>query len=181
MIVQSIRDEHERLAERLSLLKMEVEKAASGAPDVLLLDLLAQFFSSFPDKVHHAKEHRLYYALIRQGVPEDAYLRRLKEEHKRLGAKSERFAADLKRLLLRGGVPSAFLLKRIRAFIEMQEVHMADEESQFLPLLSRHLSPARLLEIEREQAAEENSEEQRGWERRIAILERSIDERLKSV
>jgi hemerythrin-like domain-containing protein len=177
--VRSIRAEHAQLRDRLDLLKLEIAAHSQGrrAEDGLL-DLLARFFASFPDEIHHRKEGRLYYALIRKGVAETAFLRRLKDEHAQMEAAARRFAGDLRKLAARRGSATPTLLRRIEGYISALELHMADEESQFLPLVESTLSRERLAEIEAEIDRELSAAAARTAQRKLAAIDAEIGARL---
>lgn len=180
-LLDSIRADHAKIGARLELLRKEVEEfALDRTADVGLLDLLAQFFAAFPDEIHHRKEGFLYYALIRQGVAETAYLRRLKDEHGRMEEAAARFAEDLHRLKSRGGAASPALIARIGRYAAFLQLHMADEESQFLPLVEQRLAPERLLEIEMEAARELTRAEAQRSLRKIAAIDAEIDAHIAS-
>lgn len=147
-LLDKIREEHRFLTKRLNLLKIEMRKLGAGeAPDYHLLGLLLKFFKSFPDEIHHAKEDYLYDALIRNGVLESDYLRRLKAEHEKMGNLTAGFERDLSYAIERDREPGPNVIEKIVKYIELQELHMSDEESQFLPVAEAMLPEARLNEI----------------------------------
>lgn len=147
-IIDTIKDEHVHLTSRLALLKREVDVwTRNGEPDYDLLYLLAQYFMKFPDEVHHKKEDYIYDALIESGVLENEYLARLKSEHEQMGLQAAQFAEHFDDLLAHHASPKWTMIDKIKKFIALQELHMADEESQFLPLAQKELSVKRLNEI----------------------------------
>ena len=147
-IIDTIKDEHVRLSSRLALLRREIDIwTRNGEPDYDLLYLLAQYFMKFPDEIHHKKEDRIYDALIEDGVLETEYLLRLKSEHEQIGLLAGQFSEHFDDLLAHHASPKWAMIDKVKKFVAMQELHMADEESQFLPLAQKELSEKRLTEI----------------------------------
>ena len=147
-IIETIREEHVRLTNRLALLKREIDVwTRNREPDYDLLYLLARYFMKFPDEIHHKKEDYIYDALIANGVPETEYLSRLKSEHQQMGDLSREFAAHFDDLLAHHVSPKWAMIGKVKKFVALQELHMADEESQFLPLAKKELSEKRFGEI----------------------------------
>lgn len=130
------------------MLKREIDNwTRNGEPDYDLLYLLAQYFMKFPDEIHHKKEDYVYDALIEGGVLESEYLSRLKSEHEQMGLQAAQFSEHFDDLLAHHASPKWAMIDKVKRFIEMQELHMAEEESQFLPLAQKELSGKRLNEI----------------------------------
>ena len=147
-VLDTINKEHDLLNGRLALLKNEISAwSHHEEPDYDLLHALIQFFSVFPDEIHHKKEDHIYAALIRNNVLESEYLIRLKSEHEQLGALTEQFSKNLESLAARHVSPKWSLIIDIGKYIDILELHMADEESQFLPLASKELSQKQLLDV----------------------------------
>ncbi len=147
-LIDAIKDEHDRLRSRLVLLKQEIDVwTRNGEPDYDLLHLLAQYFMRFPDEIHHKKEDHIYDALMDKGVLETEYLLRLKSEHEQMGLLTTQFSEHFDDLLAHHVSPKWTMIDKVKKFIVMQELHMADEESQFLPLARKELSVDRLNEI----------------------------------
>lgn len=180
-LIEFIKYEHVRLAGRIKLLSQEVENWASGAEtDFDLLQQLVRFFSLFPDEIHHKKEDVIYDALVKAGVSESDYLRRLKDEHARMAALKSQFAEDLEKLLRSRGAPDEALAESIRQYISVQELHMAEEESQFLPLANRELSDETFSEIGNRIQAELIDSSSTRLFADLADIDAKIDARLKA-
>lgn len=147
-ILDTLKKEHDLLNARLALLKNEIHVwSHHGEPDYDLLHLLIQYFSIFPDEIHHKKEDHIYEALIQNNVLETAYLSRLKSEHEQMSGLKAQFSKNLAGLANHDVAPKWSMIIDVGKYIEMQELHMADEESQFLPLARAELSEKHLLEV----------------------------------
>ncbi len=165
-----------RLMSRLALLKREIDIwTRNGEPDYELLYLLAQYFMKFPDEIHHKKEDRIYEALIGAGVLETEYLSRLKTEHEHMAAQAAQFAEHFDDLLAHHASPKWAMIDKVKKFIAMQELHMADEESQFLPLAQKELSKKRLSEINEAVQNELITDAARASFRLLAGIDAEID------
>ncbi len=147
-VLEIIKKEHDLLNGRLSLLRREIATWSSHSePDYDLLHALIEYFSVFPDEIHHKKEDHIYAALINNNVLESDYLKRLKSEHEGMGSLKESFSKNLENLAAHHVSPKWALIVDVTKYIEMQELHMADEESQFLPLAQKELSNTQLMEV----------------------------------
>ncbi len=147
-ILETIKKEHDLLNGRLSLLQREIATwSGHSEPDYDLLHALIEFFSVFPDEIHHKKEDHIYTALIKANVLETEYLKRLKSEHEEMGSLKETFSKNLKNLAAHHVSPKWSLIVDVTTYIDVQELHMADEESQFLPLAKKELSNTQLLGV----------------------------------
>ena len=147
-LLETIKKEHDLLSGRLALLQREISTWSGHAePDYDLLHALIEYFSVFPDEIHHKKEDHIYAALIGNNVLETDYLKRLKSEHEEMGTLKETFAKNLENLAAHHVSPKWSLIVDVGKYIEVQEIHMADEESQFLPLAHKELSQKQLLEV----------------------------------
>lgn len=147
-IFDAIRHEHELFGGRLAILKNEIDAwSHHKEPDYDLLHLLIQYFQIFPDEIHHKKEDIIYDALIRHNVLETEYLKRLKSEHGEMGDLKSRFTDSLDNLAAHHVSPKWALIMDVGKYIDFQKLHMADEESQFLPLAEKELPKTRVDEI----------------------------------
>ncbi len=176
-LARAIEKEHAHMKSRLALLKRELRALAENQkPDFDLLDLLAQFFTTFPDEIHHKKEDLLYDALIERGILESDYLKRLRREHEQMDALTKQFSKNLYECAVRGQPTKTVLLNSIDAYIDLQELHMADEESQFLPLVEKELSEECLAQINEKIQQELITDAARDSFRALAEIDKKIDQ-----
>lgn len=138
-ILDSLKVEHEKFRRYLDLIEAEVTKYEEGeSPDYELVDLLIEYFTSFPDELHHLKENHVYDALAARS--DDVGLYDLRAEHERLEAGVRRFAERVDMLRAGGDVPSAALLGDARRYAELLRSHMVREDEEFLPRAERRLA-----------------------------------------
>lgn len=179
-IFDAIRHEHELLSARLAILKNEIDAwSHHKEPDYDLLHLLIQFFQIFPDEIHHKKEDIIYDALIRHNVLETDYLKRLKSEHDDMGALKDRFSQNLDNLAAHHVSPKWSLIIDVGKYIDFQALHMADEESQFLPLAEKELPRSRVDEIGETIQSELITDDAKQSLETLARIDADIESRLR--
>lgn len=138
-----LRDEHRALERVIEALEtITAQTAETGVePDFPLLASMIYYVDAVPEKLHHPKEDRFLFAVLRQRSSEAAPLvARLEREHQR----SPQLVAELERMLVhwQGGAPDgldAFALALSR-FCEFSWGHMRTEETTLLPLAEKYLT-----------------------------------------
>ena len=140
-----LRDEHRALARVIEALETVTAQAVDGAgePDFALLASMLYYVDAFPERVHHPKEERHLFAVLRRRNPQSApLLDRLEREHRR----SPEVLSELERALVhwQGGAPDGgerFALALGR-FCEFNWSHMRSEETEVLPQAEHALTDA---------------------------------------
>ncbi len=179
-IFDAIRHEHELLSARLAILKNEIDAwSQHKEPDYDLLHLLIQYFQIFPDEIHHKKEDIIYDALIQHNVLETDYLKRLKSEHEEMGDLKSRFTDSLDNLAAHHVSPKWSLIIDVGKYIDFQKLHMADEESQFLPLAEKELPKTRIDEISETIQHELITDDAKQSFENLACIDDDIESRLR--
>jgi hemerythrin-like domain-containing protein len=151
-IIDALRNEHVGIANVLGVLEREVAAFAllrDGDPaDFALMTAALDYFGDFPDKLHHPKEDMVF-TRLRQQAPEVARdLGDLIETHTDLALRLRDFADALRQVMYEAVMPRASFVKRARAFIEHQRLHLRMEEAHFFPAAERVLGPADWAELE---------------------------------
>jgi hemerythrin-like domain-containing protein len=145
-----LRDEHRALARVIEALETVTTQAAEdrAEPDFALLASMLYYVDAFPERMHHPKEDRYLFAVLRARSPQSApMLDGLEREHRR----SPELLSELERALVhwQGGAPdgmNAFVLALSR-FCEFSWKHMRTEETRVLPEAERTLTDADWLEM----------------------------------
>jgi hemerythrin-like domain-containing protein len=138
-----LRDEHRSLARVIEALETVTAQAAEQdvEPDFALLCSMLYYIDVFPERVHHPKEDRHLFAVLRLRSPQSiAILERLEREHRRLPD----LLSELERALVhwQGGAADGmneFVLNLSR-YCEFNWAHMRTEETQVLPEAERTLT-----------------------------------------
>lgn len=144
-------DEHQAIAAMLRSLSMLVAQSSRDRklPDFLLLRSMLFYLDEFPERLHHTKETRLLFPLVRQRCPGlGAVVDRLETDHAR-GESAIRAVehALLAFEMLGEGRREAFeqaLQRYVGAYLH----HMAIEETQVLPAAREHFSEADWVELD---------------------------------
>ena len=142
--VNVIRSEHRSIAAVLhGLLYLIGEiRAGRSAARFDVLRAMVHYIDAFPERLHHPKEDRYLFVILRQRTREaDDALDRLEQQH-RQGAEMIR---DIEQALLRyeeGGAEffEAFAA-RAAEYADFHWQHMREEEEAILPLAERVLTP----------------------------------------
>ena len=103
------------------------------------------------------------------------YVNQMKLEHEEMASLTERFATDLSLFVDHHAAAESPLIESILKFVEVQEMHMAEEESQFLPLAMKLLPEARFAEIDDAIQRDLITENARQTFSKIAKIDSKID------
>lgn len=138
-----IRDEHRALAAVLRGLQFTVEQARNGRqnPDLVLLKSMLDYIEAFPDKLHHPKEDKYIYRVLRERDPDTAEkLDVLEEEHRqepewlgKLRSKLEAFEQD--------STNFEQFADAVEWYVNSHFSHMNMEEEVILPIAEKVLQP----------------------------------------
>ena len=140
-----LRDEHRALARVIEALETVTAQAAGHAaePDFALLASMLYYVDAFPEQVHHPREERHLFAILRRRSAQSAAaLDRLEREHRR----SPDLLSELERALVhwQGGAPDGIdrFALALGRFCEFNWSHMRTEETSVLPEAERTLTDA---------------------------------------
>jgi len=141
--VRIIRNEHRSLAAVLhGMVYLVREIRDRGArPDFALLGAMIYYIDTFPERLHHPKEDKYVFRLLRMRCVEAApLLDRLEQEH-RTGASKIRALEQALARFQQGGMPEfqAFAAA-VDAYADFHWEHMRAEEKEVLPLAEKHLT-----------------------------------------
>ncbi len=149
--IEDLREEHDAVRLTLRILdKIVFETSKAGrVPRPGDIDQLLEFFSVFVDTCHHGKEEELLFpAMEAVGVSRDGgpIGVMLKEHEKGRGhVKAMRAALNRSHDETTGAVDD--LIRHARAYIELLEQHIQKENRVLFPMAIRHLSVAKLNEL----------------------------------
>ena len=176
-ILNDLEHDHQRFRRYLIWLTDEVDRLSRGEqPDYTLLNMLAEYFSTYPDEIHHKKEDIIYAALAKKPHPAKLTLTNTRDEHETLGIHGKRFAEIVLQIIEGQQLPIDHIVDAAREYSDLLGRHMSSEEDVLF-------SPARQLftktdwdaistTINRLLAEGTNSEKTNA----ILELEKSIDE-----
>jgi hemerythrin-like domain-containing protein len=148
-MIEVLREEHRNIGRLLRALEHQIEIFASGdPPDYDVIVGVADYFLDYPDRCHHPKED-LIISKLREAHPQAAAnIADLSHEHRALHLQARRFRETVAALLNDTDIPRSQIVDAGRDFIDAQWQHLRMEESSFLPVADRLLTPADWADIE---------------------------------
>jgi hemerythrin-like domain-containing protein len=143
LIIDQLRREHAGLAALLDVLDRQasVLAEAGGEPDNEALAALGEYFSDYPELVHHPKEDLIWRALKTRDGAAAAAIGDLEGEHRHLKELTRGFVAAIDAVLHDAEVRREVAAQIIRRFVDAERRHMEKEEKQFFPAAARALKP----------------------------------------
>jgi branched-chain amino acid transport system ATP-binding protein len=146
-----IRGEHRSLAAVIHGLRHLVREVREhGArPDFGLLEAMLRYIDAFPELLHHPKEDRYLFRLLRERDPASArVLDELEADHA-MGARAIReLDAALGRYRDDGAAGFPMFAGLVDAYAAFHWEHMRKEEVEVMPAAERHLLPEDWAEID---------------------------------
>jgi len=156
-VIDALRLEHKSIENVLGVLEREIAALAlfkrGRRADYTLAWSAVDYFTEFPDRVHHPKED-LVLARLRRADPAAALgVGDLDRSHAALSRELRDFSAALKEAMQHGGRPRTEFVEQARIFIDHQRLHMAMEEAYFFPVSDKTLDEQTWAGLEREMTA----------------------------
>ena len=149
--IRIIREEHRALAAVLhGMLHLMAEIGVRGkAPDFRLLDAMVYYIDTFPERLHHPKEDRYVFRILRLRHPAAApLLDRLETEHRAGAEKIRALEQALARYHGGGAAEFSNFRTAVEAYAGFHWDHMRAEEGELLPMAEKYLTPADWQEID---------------------------------
>lgn len=134
-IIDDLAREHARFRRYLGWYRQEIGRLSRGVdPDFTLLDMLAHYFSQFPDELHHKKEDIIYSYLEKKTPDRIKPLTNLHEQHCELSTRARRFAEIVERVLIDQELPIEQVVEEAETYFQALIAHMeGEEDSLFQP------------------------------------------------
>jgi len=149
--VNIILDEHRSLAAVLHGMLYLVRAIRDGKskPDFKLFGAMVYYIDAFPDRLHHPKEDRYLFRLLRlRHLASGDLLDRLEAEHVAGETKIRAVEAALRRYEHGGPQHFSEFADAVEAYATFHWGHMRAEEEQVLPLARQYLTPADWQEVD---------------------------------
>jgi hemerythrin-like domain-containing protein len=156
-VLEALRREHESIESVLDVLESEIgdltEFQGRRHADYDLVWRAIDYFTDFPDLVHHPKEDLIFARLRR--INEDAArgIGDLPAAHATLSKELRDLATELKAVMDDPKRPRANLVAMARTFIQHQRRHLQMEEALFFPVAERVLDADAWQSLENEMTA----------------------------
>lgn len=151
-ILARLHQDHIHMAEVLNVLdrQLEVLRHPEGEqqPDLNLILECAHYFVSFPDKVHHVAEDKLF-AKTEEVLPDmKSEFDRLRKDHQTLAREGEKFHHSIEKICAGEVQQRTVIINEIDNFVRLQRAHMDLEEGKIFPRAKAGLSAINFDEIE---------------------------------
>jgi hemerythrin-like domain-containing protein len=141
--------EHRSIARVLDVVESQLGLLERGhEPDEILLQLAVDYFAGYSDECHHPKEDLLFRKLRARAPDAADGLADLLQEHRELRKVSLELSRQVDRLRSGTLEGNGELCNALRRFLRANRGHMAAEERNFFPAVTRTLTPEDLAEIE---------------------------------
>lgn len=148
-ILRRLRQEHAGMAGLLDVLEREIAIFRRGEdPDYDIIEAVAEYCLTYPDRCHHPKEDLVYHALRACDAEAGAAVGDLLAEHQRLAAATRAFADAVARILQESRMPRDWFARLATDFIDDYRQHMELEESEFFPAALRSIGEAEWAELD---------------------------------
>lgn len=137
-----IREEHQALAAMLHALLFMVRgiREHRMKPNFELLGAMIYYVDTFPERLHHPKEDRWLFRLLRERHPAAGpLLDRLHSEHRSGANRIRQLEQALARYQQGGDTEFPAFAAIVEAYVEFERNHMRSEETEVLPLAQEHL------------------------------------------
>ena len=156
-VIDTLCREHESMQSVLDALEREivalVQIKQPLREEFALLWSAIDYFTEFPDRVHHPKEDLVFEQLRRVDPAAALSVGDLVGSHVALNEELSTLGRELKAVTEDNNLPRTELLNRARAFIEHQRLHLVMEEARFFPAAERVLNQDAWAKLEAEMTA----------------------------
>ena len=156
-ILQKLHQDHIHMAQVLDVLARQLDvlrHPESGTDaDLNLLRESALYFMTFPDKVHHVAEDKLFRKTEQVAPDMKPDFEKLRSDHARLASVGKEFHELMDNLCAGEVMQRAEIVSEIEKFIDVQREHMNLEEGKIFPEARSSLSKTNIDEIEAEYEA----------------------------
>jgi len=151
-MTQSLRDlqlEHQTLGRLLDIMEDRVgDFGVHQTPDYRLLQIIADYLSSYPDEVHHPKEDLIFSKLQHRDSGAASKLSRLLDEHRELREITQEFAAVVGDPTEQTASSPEQVLQVTKKLVDYYRHHIEMEERHFFPAAERALTRDDWVEID---------------------------------
>lgn len=141
LLIDDLRREHKTIAMALDTLDAQTAVLAeAGEPDYDALAALAEYFTDYPEQVHHPKEDLIWRALKVRDAAAAAAVGDLENEHRYLKELTATFVTAVEALRSDAEVRREAVTHVLKRFVDAERNHMNKEEQKFFPAAARTLT-----------------------------------------
>ena len=144
-VMQRLNEDHQHIGEVLAVLERELAKKDDdeGVEWAIVGDILA-YLQEYPDAVHHPLEDRMFDKVLDKGLtPAERELVHFNlAQHEEIVAATLQLARDIESILNDIVVPLDQVQEHFDRYLEIQRIHMRNENLHLFPMAQRFLSGA---------------------------------------
>ena len=156
-ILQKLHQDHIHMAQVLDVLDRQLDiirhPESGDDADMNLIRESALYFMTFPDKVHHVAEDKVFEKTEQVAPDMKPQFEKLRSDHVALASVGKEFHEMMDNLCSGQVMQRAELVAEIEKFIDVQREHMNLEEGKIFPEAKSSLSKTNIDEIEAEYEA----------------------------
>jgi hemerythrin-like domain-containing protein len=142
-VIQILLEEHRNIRRLLGMLDHQAGLLERDAdPDYDLLQGIANYFCSYPDRCHHPKEDAVFRQLQNKHPAEATRVGDLAREHREAHARVSRFRENIQAIFRDEILPRETVVRAARSFVDAEREHMKMEEEVFFPIAISALDEA---------------------------------------
>lgn len=151
--LEEIHDDHRHMAVLLELLSSDMAALREDLEDAVDLERLRQimdYFSGYPDRIHHPREETMLEVFLERHAPSEAMKNaweRVRAQHITLPQLTRGVLEMLDAATHDVAVPRERLVERLHDFIVSQREHLVMEEREILPYLEKTMDDEDWLEV----------------------------------
>lgn len=135
-----IRDEHRSLAAVIHAMQ-DALAVHAGPVDFRMMHAAVYYLREFPERLHHRREEETLFQLLRQrATASQAPIAALELQHREGSAAFARLEGALAAFEAGGPAGRAAFAAELESYAQQQWRHMAQEETEILPMASEHLT-----------------------------------------
>lgn len=147
--IEILKAEHRVFRRFLDLFELELAAFEAGrSPRYELLEMLLDYFTSFPDEWHHRKEDLIYDVLVTRSDLARPALDDLRADHDRLAAGARQFGEHISELRQGSDLPMEVIVETGAVYTRLLRRHMVKEDNVFFPMAERQLTPVDWRDVE---------------------------------
>ena len=142
-LMRRLGDDHRHIAVILDHLKNALTGPEDDDVDWNLVRDMVGYLQEYPDMAHHPLEDQLFDRVLDKGLtPVERELIHLNmAQHVEIAGATAELAGDLDRILTDIVVPIERLHEDFRRYLDLQRIHMSNEDTHLYPLAQRLLNP----------------------------------------
>src|SRR5690606_35887727 len=176
LMIDQLRREHEGLVALLRVLERQaaVLAEAAGTPDTEALAALAEYFTDYPQQVHHPKEDLIWRALKARDRSAAAAIGDIESEHRHRMELRPHVARAIDAIPRDAEVRRDAAGQVVRRFVDAERRHIEKEEKLFFPAAARTLKAEDWAEIAARAGQRQDPLASTAADERFAALRRMI-------